>query len=125
VVFTKTVALIIVVSITAETKSTKCNPNKTPKKRTCTKFLFNKPNPKGLLKKKIVAAKTKKAITKRQKAMEKISTSSRSLISTAAVPKNVPAKTPSKSALFLLNDNSLANFQTSREAIMPFLSLLV
>jgi len=34
VVFTKTVALIMVVSITADTKSTKCNPNKTAKKTT-------------------------------------------------------------------------------------------
>jgi hypothetical protein len=101
VVFTNTVALIMVVSITAEAKSTKCVPSRTPRKRTCGENRFSNPALKGLLNKRIAAPRTKKAIVKRQKAMEKISTPPISLMNTAAVPKEAPARVPSKRAIFL------------------------
>ncbi len=101
VVFTNTVALIMVVSITAEAKRTKCVPSRTPRKRTCGKNRLSKSALKGLLHKRIAAPNTKKAIVKRQNAMEKISTPPISLMNTAAVPKEAPAKMPSKRAIFL------------------------
>jgi len=50
--------------------------------------------------------------------------SSRSLMSIAAVPKNVPAKTPSISAFFLPNEDLSANDQTLREAAILLSNLL-
>jgi len=72
----------------------------------------------------MAAAKTTKVITRRQKAIEKTSMSSTSLMNMAAVPKNVPAKTPSISAFFLPNEDLLANDQTLREAAILLSNLL-
>ncbi len=58
--------------------------------------------------KKSTAARIKKAMTRRQKAIAKMCTSLRSFMNTAIVPKSAPANSPSKRALFLVNfDSSL------------------
>ena len=72
----------------------------------------------------MAVAKTKKPISERQNAIEKTSKPSRSLMNMAAVPKNVPAKTPSISAFFLPNEDLSANDQTLREAAILLSNLL-
>lgn len=104
VVFTKTVAFIIVVSKTAETNNMKCKPKRIPRTEIRPKSFRNKLQLKDFLKGKI-AAKMSEAIIKRHKAMEKILMNPcpfRKVMNIAAVPKRAPAIEPSRRANLLL-----------------------
>ena len=98
VVLTNTVALIMLVSKTAETNNMKCKPKRTP--RTPIRPIWFRMGPQRIdfLKARIITTKTKDAIIKRQNAIDKTLTPVRKRMNMAAVPKNVPAIAPSKRA---------------------------
>ncbi len=102
VVFTNTVALIMVVSKTAETNSMKCRPKRIPKTETRRKSFRSRSQLKDLLETRIIMIRMSEAIIKRQKAIEKTLRPVRKRINMAAVPKRVPAVAPSRSATLLL-----------------------
>ena len=98
VVLTSTVALIIVVSKTAETKSMKWSPNKTPSTAIwpmSRRIVFQSDDLRVVHR---ITAKITDATTKRQKAIEKTLTPIMRLMKIAAVPKRVPATMPSRIA---------------------------
>jgi len=104
VVLTKTVAFNIDVSKTAETKSMKCTPKRTPRIATRREAFRKKPKLKPRFQTKITMTRITDAITKRQKATEKTLNPDRTRMKIAAVPNKAPARTPSKRATFLLLD---------------------
>jgi len=66
----------------------------------CKLFLRIRPRLSLVLRNISVAVKAMQATMRRQKAIVNASTDGRSLMKIAAVPKNTPAVTPSKSASF-------------------------
>ncbi len=105
VVFTSTVAFIMVVSKTAETNRMKCNPIRTPRSEMRRMSFRRRDQLKRLIEAKTTMVKMSEAITKRQKAMENPSLmppALRRFMKIAAVPNSAPATTPSRSATRLL-----------------------
>jgi hypothetical protein len=102
VVLTRTVALSIVVSFTADTKNMKCRPRKKLRTMRSLKFLRTRSRLNGFRKASSIKAKARHATIKRQKAIENESTYCRNLMKMAAVPKRIPAMIPSVRANFLV-----------------------
>jgi hypothetical protein len=101
VVFTRTVALRIVVSFTAEMKNTKWSPRKKLRIRSCLMFLLKMLKLNDFPDTINTAVSARLAITRRQKAIEKASRLSNRM-KTDAVPKRTPAIKPSVKACLLV-----------------------